>query len=683
MNIKNIICKTLVGIAALGFASCTEKIDESNLYTFTGETINDYLTNRNDRFSSFNYILSRSGYDKVLSAYGTFTCFAPTNEAVAWYIDSLYRDTTSYVIIKQDTIPFHNSMTENSLAGLSDSLCKDIAKFHLSNTEYLSTDMQDGTSIMTMLDREVNTGLDSISASVVINSYSKIIKADQELENGVVHEIDQVIRRSNRLMAGEFERHSEFSIFYTALKETGLIDSLGKTGKTQLDPIADTQGYWVPEHKYGYTIFAETDEVFNQYGIKNFPDLVKYANEVYEHCADPTTGWYDFYRNNGITVSTGSDYTSPYNAVNMFVRYHLLKQAVPRSRLVYSWNEISSYPLFEYNETMLPYTLMKVVKRGNVYSINRQQKNSTLTDRVLLQGSASMCPVIREGIRILQLKSGNDLVELSALNGYIHPIDSILTYAEWVPKGVLNERLRFETTSLMPAMMSTGIRGMTQAQVREKQTETTDYGRVRFPANFFDNLKVYNGDNTMLRYLTKDEGNYNNYQGDEFLCVSAFDFAFRLPPVPDGTYELRIGYTANGNRTMVQFYLGNDSTRASMKSIDIPIDQRIQANNPLIGWTLYTEEADNGLASDKEMRNRGYMRGVLSFTLGKGGSTVSRANQQGIRRILTRQEFKQGEYWLRCKNLLTGSTSEQFHMDYIELCPAQVYNNINYLEDMF
>ena len=93
-SIKKYIVKGLMccGVAAVlsPFVSCKEDIDESNLYTFTGETIEDYLKNRDDQFSSFNYILSRIGYDKILSAYGTYTCFAPGNEAVAEYIDGLW-----------------------------------------------------------------------------------------------------------------------------------------------------------------------------------------------------------------------------------------------------------------------------------------------------------------------------------------------------------------------------------------------------------------------------------------------------------------------------------------------------------------------------------------------------------------------------------------------------------------
>ena len=78
-----------MGLLLLTLSSCKEDIDESNLYTFTGETIEDYLVNRNDQFSAFNEILTRIGYDKILSAYGKYTCFAPNNEALNSYIDSI------------------------------------------------------------------------------------------------------------------------------------------------------------------------------------------------------------------------------------------------------------------------------------------------------------------------------------------------------------------------------------------------------------------------------------------------------------------------------------------------------------------------------------------------------------------------------------------------------------------
>ena len=101
----------VAGMATL--AGCNPEPDESDLYTATGETAADYIK-RKSELTSFDYILTRVRLDRNLSSYGEYTVFAPTNEAIAAYIDSLYNDT-------ECPVP-HNSMTENSLEGLSDSI---------------------------------------------------------------------------------------------------------------------------------------------------------------------------------------------------------------------------------------------------------------------------------------------------------------------------------------------------------------------------------------------------------------------------------------------------------------------------------------------------------------------------------------------------------------------------------
>jgi uncharacterized surface protein with fasciclin (FAS1) repeats len=654
----------------MALASCSEKIDDSNLYTFTGETIEDFLTNRSETFSDFNYIIKRAGLNYNLSAYGTYTCFAPTNVAVEQYIDSLYDDTENKEFA-------HNGMASRSLEGLSDSLCLDIAKYHISNSKYLTTDMSSGTTISTFLGRDITTSVDSAGRTCV-NTYSIITSVDNEVENGVVHVIDNVIRRSNRQMAGEMAKHSEYSLFYEALERTGLADSLSKTKKASLNAVTNnTDNYYIPDEcKIGYTILAETNDVLNLNGINNFNDLVNYANKIYGNCADASNGWYDYFRDNGIKVSSGNDYTSRYNALNMFIAYHILKYAVPISNLVYDRNQVSSFSLFEYYETMLPYTLFKVTRAaGNLY-INRYMTNSTLTNQVARQGNNHT--LMQAGILITKQ-------DVSAINGYIHPINDMLVYNDIVPKGVLNERLRFDDTSFQPELMTNSLRGIADASVKALNSgvQGREGNWIRLPSNYFNNLKVYNGDNTQVRYLPGRSNSWSNYQEDEILCIGAYDFSFRLPPIPDGTYELRMGYTANGNRGMVQFYLGSSSKQASMKALDIPLDMRRTGSDVNVGWTLYTSEQDNGISTDKEMHNRGYMRGPLCFTLGVGGSTTGRSNTENLRRIIVKQQFKQGEYWLRFKTVLPDNSSTQFHLDYIEFCPANVYNNATYVEDMF
>ena len=217
--------------------SCKEEIDESNLYTFTGETIEDYLTNRSERFSSFNYILTRIGYDKILSAYGTYTCFAPTNEAVQEYIDSLYDDPVNTDLI-------HNGMTARGLEGLTDSLCEDIALYHLLTTKVMGVNMGNGLTIKTMLGRDISTSIDPETGAVLISRASAVTSMDNELENGVLHEIDNVIRRSNMLIAGEMENHpDDYTLFSQALKLTGLADSLVNISRTDFDPVDNRRGF--------------------------------------------------------------------------------------------------------------------------------------------------------------------------------------------------------------------------------------------------------------------------------------------------------------------------------------------------------------------------------------------------------------------------------------------------------
>lgn len=674
--VKAILPLFLITLLPL-FTACTEKIDESNLYTFTGETIEDYLENRDD-FSNFNTILKRIGYDKILSAYGTYTCFAPNNAAVTQYIDSLYDD------MSNKDLP-HNGMTQRGLEGLTDSLCNDIALFHLLNTKVMSVYMGNGMTLKTLLGRDINTATDVTSGNVIISRSALIVSMDNELENGVLHEINHVITRSNLLVAGEMESHPDlFSLFTLALKRTGLADSLSAQEKTDLNDVGNETTYWVPEKcQLGYTIFAETDDVFKEKGITDIASMAAYAANIYKDCAQPGTGWYDYARNHNISISTGTDYENQWNVLNMFIRYHLVEYSVPWDRLVYDWNQVGKVTLCEYYETMLPYTLIKLTRNSGKYLLNRWFENNSLTDQVHELGTAGMHTVRFEGVKLAGQSN-----QVASVNGYIHPITDVLTYNINVPQGALNERMRFDDTSLLGEMMSNGIRGMTQAEIKA-HVDGGEYSRVRFPSNYFNNLVVYNGDDTQLRYLAKDDGAWSNYEGDEFLCIGYYDFALRLPPVPDGTYELRIGYTANGNRGMLQIYLGESSDVASMKALDIPLDMRhVPVDNAdgspdtQTGWCLESKTDDQGVESDISMRNLGYMRGPLYYTVGKGGSTIARNNREDLRRIIAKRDFKQGENWLRFKTVIKNSNA-QFHLDYIEFCPENVYNNTIYAEDMY
>ena len=392
---KTIFKSGLILLAAsLAFGACNKEPDDSNLYTFTGETVETFIQKDSD-LTAFNYILTRVGLDRMMASYGQYTCYAPINSGVREYIDSLYND-------PEAVIP-HNSMTENSLEGLSDSLCNDIARFHLTNGLYSIIEMGgSGATITTMLGRPISSKVDSLG-NTVLNDASTIISEDNEVTNGLVHKVTRVVPRSARSLGDTFDRLEEYTIFNEALHRTGLADSVVRSSKnkvfTKPADCNDTDGsllYCPTECKVGYTIFAESDAVMKANGINSFDDLVRFANNVYANAPE----WYDYMRELGLKVSTGNDYTNRFNALNMFVAYHILFASMAQDQLVFEdkagvpagtdkWNYVNGGEPYDYYETMLPSTLLKIwePQPGKVLYINRYRTFNTLTDEIGKMGN--------------------------------------------------------------------------------------------------------------------------------------------------------------------------------------------------------------------------------------------------------------------------------------------------------
>lgn len=700
----------MMALAALGvasFTSCSEEIDDSNLYTFTGQTVIDYLRS-DSTLSDIAKISDRAGMSDRLSAYGTYTCFAPTNEALKVYIDSLYNDKKSdnHNGLYAGEVPADSVMNRLWKSEKCDSLCKDIIESHVTGQKKTTNDFLTGADITMMLG---NTHTPKrVNGEITMDGTTHFIKTDQEVENGIVQVIDRLFYRSTNYIIDEMDAMGCYGLWVEALRKTGIDKILQENIRTKgiswfniepenQYPYAD----YPTKCKVGFTIFAEPDEVLKKEGINTFADLVARANQEYANCKN----WYSYVEDKGINVSTGNDYTNQWNALNMFIRYHILHYALSTDKLVYSYNELKDMDVYEYVRTLLPGTMFKLTgikdPGGNVgeIRINRQLNTPTLTSdpgNTNRNGTAYLAAnqVIDEGILVGNTKINSR----QASNGYVHPISGVLAYKETVPNKVLNERLRFEFMSLFDESMTNRYRGYTGADLKSFFGRTDrNITAVRIPEGYFENMVIYNGDASRVYYLTKDQanGNYgydcwNDYQGDELYCKGAYDFAIKLPPVPkDGTYELRFGYVNNGLRTIVQFYLGHSSDRSTMTPCDIPLDQNVDLKSTTVGWTDPNTDGDNGAAVDKAMHNRGWMRGPNYFSNKKygEGSTArfkSDGGQHHIRRVVTKQYFKQGEEnWFRCKTAMPENTEAEFELDYIELVPVNVYNHPSLTEDVF
>ena len=111
IGLSFIICYLSFSVALV---SCSDEPDSSNFYTFTGEMASDFLKNR-PQYSEFTEIVSRAGMMDLLSTYGHYTCFVPSNSAVDAYL---------------------RERGLSSVSELRDEDCDTIARTHLVNNMY-------------------------------------------------------------------------------------------------------------------------------------------------------------------------------------------------------------------------------------------------------------------------------------------------------------------------------------------------------------------------------------------------------------------------------------------------------------------------------------------------------------------------------------------------------------------
>ena len=491
--------------------SCVDEPDADSLYSALELTIEQTLENDED-LSAFNAILKKTIYANTLSTWGDYTCFAPVNEGVSLYLDSLYNDTSCDGIVK----PFHNGIQEvanfesldvlEKVSLMPVDLCVDLAKYHLSGDECSIANVSGQTTWFTMLvGRYINVRVDNGKTWLGPDAY--IMDADVACSNGLIQKLSGMVRREDRLIAEQLATDKNFTIFSEALKATGLDTELSVEKKDTTYTLAESKPtnrsdegleplYCPTECKVAFTIFAESNDVFEAEGITDLSSLVEKCKEWYAN----SSLWYDYLTEKGITVSTGDDYTNEWNVLHMFVAYHILRAGMPVDGIVFEktqknegngWNFSFGYEPQEYFETMLPNTLLTVWatnpnSRGYEPKlwINRYRQNNTLTDEYGTFGSDDTHPIVFEGVQI------DRSYNKQTLNGYIHKINGILKYDRQTVQS-LYERLRFDSSTFLYELINNGIRNATISDI-----STLNGGgngaRVAFDTKYFDNIVCYN-----------------------------------------------------------------------------------------------------------------------------------------------------------------------------------------------
>ncbi|AXY75950.1 DUF5108 domain-containing protein [Paraflavitalea soli] len=215
--------------------------------TTTDVNIVGYLEKNIDSFSLFKQILDRTDNSAFLNAYGSYTCFAPTNGGIkAWL-----------------------AATNTASVDAADiNVLKELVKFHLLSDTVSTAAFKDGRlPVPTMQSQFLITGVSfkDGSSSYTVNRQAAVLRSNIKVGNGIIHEIDHVLVPSSKTIAQQLEANPNFSIFVEAMKATGYYTLLNT-----VDP--DTAKRWM-------TVIAESNQALADSGFASFAALkTKYSN---------------------------------------------------------------------------------------------------------------------------------------------------------------------------------------------------------------------------------------------------------------------------------------------------------------------------------------------------------------------------------------------------------------------
>ena len=684
----------MFAVAAALFASCKEDIDTSARYVFKEHTVASYLE-AHEQYSEYVRLLKEQAASditnttvyKLLTAYGEYTCFAPSNEGISKYLESLVE---KKIIDEPSWDAFPNDKLRDSIRYVI--VMNSILDGHSAQKTFFSGEFPDENeefSINTMADCKITVNWSTTNRDVCyIDSVCEVSTINRDIEciNGVIHEVNYPINPTNATLGNTLHLYATqpdcgYFVMAKLIEACGLIDTLSAVKDYEWEKLVKTgvitQVWWPllntnvepPEHrKYGFTLFAETDDFWARTLNKEINDIS--VEDVREWVAQQ--GFYP-------DAVNDDNYSNENNLLYHFVTYHLLPMRVPVDKLSLHYNEKGynyktarsvTVPVWQHLVTMGKRRLLRLweSKESNGVYINRFP---VLNNGRHEDYHEKYCTEENEGI-FINTSTDSKLIKL--LNAVIYPIDKVLVYDNHVRSELKKFRLRYDTWEMTPEAMNNDMRVMSY------------FRRFSFTADevyqYFEDINVNTKDMRFFLLNGIDQG-WPNYQADEVLCEGMYDVTLRLPPVPmNGIYEIRMGVsTESSTRGICQVYFGSDKDR--LYPAGIPVNMGKGGNDPTLGWEKDTEDDDYNVEVDKRMRNNGFMKGPEYFTETPGGNDTGRTLMKTTRRILLREQMDPDKvYYLRFKTV-QDNYNKQLFVDYLEWCPKEIYDNPETPEDIW
>lgn len=703
----------------LMLCACSEQVDTSSRYVFKFHTIASYLESQ-PVYSQYVDVLKKvpinqykesSTVYQLLTARGNYTVFAVTNDAIDAYLQDLVEEG----LIEQ---PSWDAFTDSTKL---DSIRSVIVK----NSIIDGFDREDQRYSVDMVEKGVELPLPTLNDhrltinmpdpknpdSLCVNKVSPIdpLNHDIPVINGYIHQIHKVIAPRDescaRYLQNILDNQTDgYLMMARVIQACGLLDMLSmerddvyeekylrgdipdmkdyqaKSGGDKSSTPGDPDAH-APEHrKYGYTIFAETDDYWRSQGIDPAaPDALQQLiswiqdNNMY-FSEDPNL--------------TDDNYASPNHILYRWVTYHILPMRIPANKLVYNCNEMGSpftrpvisIPIYEWYCTVGKGTrrLLKIYesKESSGVYLNRFP---VFDNGIKGSGNEVYCDPEKTGIHIGR---ESDMAVLNDINNAcIYPIDGPLAYTDAVRDNLGKERIRFDLFSMFPEAITNNLRRADSSEGK--------YQHVYIPQDqnykYFENCSILNEETHFIHYngyMT----DWPNYCQDEDKVFGKYDIMFTLPPVPKrGTYELRYKVLATGARGITQVYFGSDPNNLPAAGIPVNMAEGIAITfaGQSGSWSDLSDsnrDEDGIIEVDHKLRNHGLMK-AARHEFGEG--KTARDDERQKRHILIRQTLDPKEtYYIRFKSVL-DTDKKELYLDYFEWCPKEIYDNPNTPEDVW
>lgn len=431
--------------------------------------------------------------------------------------------------------------------------------------------------------------------------------------------------------------------------------------------------------RQGFTLFAETDEVFNkEWGV---------PMPVYDEATQSITNWEaikqvlneqcgKIYSN----LKPG-DLTDKDNAVNIFVATHLLNSNMQlannsavrhATEYGYTTGENINEPSTNYTVNVWDYYRTAWPQESKLLKITQTPDGQFYLNRFSkydngLKGTYLETGTLQEGILAHACNEVDDSVYNNvALDGSYHPIDNILSFNSDYASAMKSERVRMDFTTLLPEIASNNLRGKD----------------AYFPTDYFSTLTNVSPD-TEIQLLYASKG-WVDYQGDELLVTGNYDFTLEVPAMPnDGSYELRMGYSVNEVRakSLLTFICEDEAGNQGTWGEPLVLDQSepVMANDGIAQKDADLNYDETLCAeNDYALHKLGYMKAPAYFhkagyTDGPARGELGRSYNGGnMRRVLiTSNMSPRNRYYIRFQSL-DNSGLAQLHLDFIEFVPRLV-----------